>query len=194
MDSAVERHQATYRLLLEALARPGRVVRLDHLETLSPVASTAALLECLLDHDVSVCVLPGGEEVVDALRAAVVATGARTAPVERADVVVVAGGDSRGGLARAKRGTFEAPEEGATWIYSLNQATGPSSDRFRVRLDGPGIAEPEGLAPEMRGLPIGELIALSAVNADYPLGVDAFFVRPSGEVVGIPRSTRIRVR
>jgi alpha-D-ribose 1-methylphosphonate 5-triphosphate synthase subunit PhnH len=194
MDPAVERNQATYRLLLEAIARPGRVVRLDHLETLSPIASTAALLDCLLDHEVSVCILAGGEEVSDTLRAAVAATGARFVPLDRADFVVVAGGDSRGGLAQAKRGTYEHPDEGATLIYRLNKATGPSSDRFRVRLDGPGIAEPEGVAPEMRGLPIDELRALSAVNADYPLGVDAFFVRPNGELLGIPRSTRIRLR
>jgi alpha-D-ribose 1-methylphosphonate 5-triphosphate synthase subunit PhnH len=46
----------------------------------------------------------------------------------------------------------------------------------------------------MRGIPAPELQALSEVNADYPLGVDAFFVRPSGEVMAIPRSTRIQVR
>jgi len=194
MDPAVERNQATYRLLLEALSRPGRVVRLDHLAMLSPLASTAALLECLLDHEVSVCLLPGREEVPEALRAAVATTGARLVPVDRADFVVVAGGDSGGGLPSARRGTYEYPDEGATLIYSLDQATGPSSDRFRVRLEGPGVAAPGGQAPEMRGLPLAELRTLSEVNADYPLGVDAFFVRPSGELMGIPRSTRIQVR
>jgi len=48
--------------------------------------------------------------------------------------------------------------------------------------------------PEMDGIPIEEFQALMAVNADYPLGVDAFFVRSSGEVMGLPRSTRILVR
>jgi alpha-D-ribose 1-methylphosphonate 5-triphosphate synthase subunit PhnH len=46
----------------------------------------------------------------------------------------------------------------------------------------------------MGGIAIEEFQELMAVNADYPLGVDAFFVRPSGEVMGLPRSTRIQVR
>jgi alpha-D-ribose 1-methylphosphonate 5-triphosphate synthase subunit PhnH len=115
-------------------------------------------------------------------------------PVDRADFLVVVGSDSRGGLTAARRGSHEYPEDGATVIYSLDGAGVPSSDRFRVRLEGPGIAEAGGRVPDMRGVPVPELRALSEVNADYPLGVDAFFVRPSGEVMAIPRSTRIQVR
>jgi len=61
-------------------------------------------------------------------------------------------------------------------------------------LTGPGIPGPSGIAPEMPGIPVQEFQDLMIVNADYPLGVDAFFVRPNGEVMGLPRSTRIRVR
>jgi alpha-D-ribose 1-methylphosphonate 5-triphosphate synthase subunit PhnH len=69
-----------------------------------------------------------------------------------------------------------------------------ASDRFRIRLTGPGIAEQAGIAPEMRGIPVEEFKELMAVNADYPLGVDAIFVLPNGELMAIPRSTRIEVR
>jgi alpha-D-ribose 1-methylphosphonate 5-triphosphate synthase subunit PhnH len=169
------------------------VVRLDCLECLSPQASISAVMECLLDHEVSACLLGSGRGS-DALAAALVATGARPRPVDQADYLVVAGGDSQGALAAARLGSHEYPEDGATVIYGLDGPEGSASDRFRVRLEGPGIAESGGRAPDMRGLPLGELRALSRLNAEYPLGVDAFFVRPSGEVIGIPRSTRIHVR
>ncbi len=46
----------------------------------------------------------------------------------------------------------------------------------------------------MPGVPLAEFEQLMSVNADYPLGVDVFFVRPGGELMGLPRSTRIQVR
>ena len=33
-----------------------------------------------------------------------------------------------------------------------------------------------------------------AVNADFPLGVDAVFISADGAFMGLPRSTRIEVR
>jgi alpha-D-ribose 1-methylphosphonate 5-triphosphate synthase subunit PhnH len=193
MDPSSGRNQATYRALLQAVSGPGSSVRLSGLETLSPLASIRAVVECLLDHEVGVCIL-GARPVPAALAAAVAATGARPMPIDRADFLVVVGPDSRGGLTAARRGSHESPEDGATVIYSLDGAGAPSADRFRVRLEGPGIAEAGGRVPDMRGIPAPELQALSEVNADYPLGVDAFFVRPSGEVMALPRSTRIQVR
>lgn len=193
MAPSSARNQATYRALLQAVSGPGSSVRLNGLETLSPLASIRAVVECLLDHEVGVCIL-GARPEPAALAAAVAATGAHPMPIDRADFLVVVGPDSRGGLTAARRGSHESPEDGATVIYSLDGAGAPSADRFRVRLEGPGIAEAGGRVPDMRGIPAPELQALSEVNADYPLGVDAFFVRPSGEVMAIPRSTRIQVR
>ena len=146
MDPSSARNQTTYRALLQALSRPGCVVRLDGLEMLSPLASIRAVVDCLLDHEVGVCLL-GARPAADALSAAVAATGASLVPVDRADFLVVDGSDSRGGLIAARRGSHEYPEDGATVIYSLDGAGVPSSDRFRVRLEGPGLRRPGGACP-----------------------------------------------
>ena len=69
----------------------------------------------------------------------------------------------------------------------------PTDAWYTAYGEGPQIMV-GGIAPEMGGIAIEEFQELMAVNADYPLGVDAFFVRPSGEVMGLPRSTRIQVR
>jgi alpha-D-ribose 1-methylphosphonate 5-triphosphate synthase subunit PhnH len=157
------------------------------------IAAAMAIAECLLDSEVGFCAT--GSAFAHGLQRAIAeATGARTECLEAADFVFFSEGDSRGGVHRAKRGRSEFPEEGATLVYCLESPPAEVSDRFRVRLTGPGIPEPSGIAPEMRGIPVQAFQDLMIVNADYPLGVDAFFVRPNGEVMGLPRSTRIRVR
>jgi alpha-D-ribose 1-methylphosphonate 5-triphosphate synthase subunit PhnH len=193
MESDYRRHQKNYRSLLQALSRPGRLVRFETLGFVSSWAAALAVAECLLDPEVSYCVIGNGN--TETLRRTITsATGARLESLEVADFVFVAGTSSHGGVHGAKRGTLERPEEGATIVYCLDSQPTNVSDRFRVRLSGPGIAETGGITPEMGGIPVVEFRALMAVNDDYPLGIDAFFIRPSGEVMGLPRSTRILVR
>lgn len=187
------RCQKNYRRLLQALSRPGRIVRLKALDVISPFAAAIAVAECLLDSEVSICVIGNGGAA--ALQTALVAaTGARLECQPAADFIFVAGASSRGGAGMVKRGCSESPEEGATLVYCIDSQPAGVAERFRVRLSGPGIPGANGIAPEMGGIPVEEFRELMAANADYPLGVDAFFVRPSGEVMGLPRSTCILVR
>ena len=79
-------------------------------------------------------------------------------------------------------------------MYCMDSLLAGVSERFRVRLIGPGIPGSSGIVPEMRGVPVEEFQELMEVNADYPLGVDAIFIRPNGELMALPRSTRIHVR
>ena len=193
MDNSDRRNQKNYRSLLQAMSRPGRVFRLDALCAVSSFAAAMAIGECLLDPEVSLCLIGNGG--VSTLQAVLVgATQVRTESLKTADFIFVCGVRSRGGVRLAKRGRLEFPEEGATFVYCMDSLPAGASDRFRVRLTGPGITGKGGIAPEMRGVPVEEFQELMAVNADYPLGVDAFFVRPNGEVMALPRSTRIQVR
>jgi alpha-D-ribose 1-methylphosphonate 5-triphosphate synthase subunit PhnH len=193
MDSEGRRTQKNYRSLLKAMSRPGRVFRLEAWGAVSSFATAMAIGECLLGPEVSLCVIGnGGAQALQAGLAG--ATRVRTGPLETADFIFVCGVLSHGGVRLAKRGRLESPEEGATVVYCMDFQPAGISDRFRIRLTGPGIAGPGGIAPEMRGIPVEELHQLNAVNADYPLGVDAIFVRPNGELMALARSTRIRVR
>jgi alpha-D-ribose 1-methylphosphonate 5-triphosphate synthase subunit PhnH len=191
MDAEILNNQQNFRILLEAMSRPGRMLRLDGIQAAAPFAAVLAVGGCLLDHEVSLCVIGGGD--ARALQAALVgATQGRPEVPEKADYLFIVGARGQGAAARAKRGRLEAPEEGATLVYCLAEGTS-ASHRLQVRLRGPGIARPGGIAPEMPGVPPAEFQALMAANADYPLGVDAFFVRPGGALMGLPRSTRIQV-
>jgi alpha-D-ribose 1-methylphosphonate 5-triphosphate synthase subunit PhnH len=193
MDNGGHRNQKNYRSLLQAMSRPGRVFRLEALSAVSPFAAAIAVAESLLDPEVSLCVI--GDGGAQALQAALVgATQVRTESLESADFVFICGVQSQGGVPLVKRGRLEFPEEGATLVYCMDSGPAGASGRFRIRLTGPGIAGQGGIAPEMRGVPAEEFQELMAANADYPLGVDAFFVRPNGELMALPRSTRIHVR
>ena len=193
MDNSDRRNQKNYRSLLQAMSRPGRVFRLDALGAVSSFAAAMAIGECLLDPEVSLCVIGNGGAQPSRRSWSVPPRSGRN-PWKTADFIFVCGVRSQGGVRLAKRGRLEFPEEGATLVYCMDSLPAGASDRFRVRLTGPGITGKGGIAPEMRGVPVEEFQELMAVNADYPLGVDAFFVRPNGEVMALPRSTRIQVR
>lgn len=193
MDNGNQRNQKNYRSLLDAMSRPGRVVRLEVLNANSPLAGAMALGECLLDNEVSLCVI--GSNGAQALQTDLVAaTQARTEPLTLADFVFVLGGRSQGGARLAKRGSLESPEDGATLVYCMDSELEDETGRLRIHLTGPGIPGQEGIVPQMRGIAVEEFKELMEVNAGYPLGVDLFFVRPNGELMGLPRSTSIQVR
>ena len=193
MDKSNRRNQKNFRSLLTAMSRPGRVFRLEAVGAVSPLAAAMAVGQCLLDPEVSLCVTGNGGSL--ALQAALVGgTQARVESLETADFIFVCGVQSQGNVRLAKRGRLESPEEGATLVYCMDSQPACASDRFRIRLTGPGIAEQAGIAPEMRGVLVDEFKELMEVNADYPLGVDAVFLRPNGELMALPRSTRIHVR
>lgn len=186
----VERNQRNFRALLQAMSRPGTLGRLQIVDLPAPIWAVA---HCLLDHEVSCCTLAAAHGAPQPTELAA-ATGARQVPLADADFVFVRVGDASAAIQSAKRGRLESPEEAATLVLEVNPRPATASERLRVRLSGPGIAEADGIAPEMAGIGLAELRALARVNADYPLGVDAIFIGPAGELMCLPRSTRIRLR
>ncbi len=178
MDPEILSH-AVYRPLLQAMARPGTVQLLPEAARQEPVLH---LLAALADEQVSLHVR-GDEPLARALARE---TGCRLAPLEQADFVLFPEARSEGLLARAKRGTPEYPDAGATVLFPV-RSLAPGGGRHRLR--GPGIAG-EAL-PLVEGLDPGEWRLLREANALYPLGVDAVFVDDAGRVLCVPRSTRI---
>jgi alpha-D-ribose 1-methylphosphonate 5-triphosphate synthase subunit PhnH len=180
--------QACFRALLRATASPGAPIDLPPvgLEIPEPRHRSACLLLlALLDLEVSFhalgCAAPRLSEYLAAN------TGARLAPLESADFVLVLDSDSGGRVAHAKRGCLTAPHEGATLVYAptrLHEMDEP--DAVVLRLEGPGIGAARRLG--IGGL-AGEEIDHWRALADFPLGVDVWLAA-DGVVAVIPRSTR----
>ena len=181
---SVHEDHDTFRSILNAMSRPGTVCRLPHAEPGDAGRLLAEALGCLLDNEVSVCVLDDqANEIAGALRRT---TGCRAAPLEEAEFVVACRATSNDLLCRMKRGTLEYPDGGATVVYLVDRASG---DGGRFSLSGPGIET--SCRPAFAGLADSELVQLREINAEFPLGVDALFLDRSGSIVCIPRSTRI---
>jgi len=186
--------QGHYRALLEALARPGTVRPLSHPAIGKPrelALSAACLALALLNRDVSFALLGYGEAAESYLR---VNTGSFPARAEDADFVFLRGeaDGAAAALETAKEGEPAYPEQSATFVVQL-EAMGlePMDGATGLELSGPGA--PGARQLWLQGANADFFAALSRKNAEFPLGVDVFFVSEGpqgGLVAGLPRSTR----
>lgn len=189
MSVPAQEEQATFRALLDAMARPGTVHHLPPRRPDDGVWGGALLvLQALLDHEVTFHVLNdqalSGETLAydQLLRR----TGARSASLDKADFVMARGDGAVAAIEEAREGGFEEPERSATVVLLADSLGG---DGVALALSGPGIESTSMLAVE--GLPAAAFEALRRRTVTFPEGVDVILVDTAGQVAAVPRSTRI---
>ncbi|WP_052488406.1 phosphonate C-P lyase system protein PhnH [Streptomyces sp. 150FB] len=188
--------QRDFTTLLDVLARPGKIGRLDVPDAV-PAAAAAA---CgLIDVEVTLHVLTAeGEDARGWGDAVHAATSAPRAELDAARTVVALRPLSGAEIAVLHRGDALNPEQGARLFAAVDTLTdggsagGVLADGETVLLlSGPGVPGERRFG--VRGLPMAVIEALTAVNSGFPLGVDTFLVAADGAVTGLPRTTRVRV-
>ena len=173
--------QATFRAVLDALARPGRLHTVgERLTAPAPLdQAAAAVLLTLIDNETPLWLDPAAAPARDWLAfhcgAAIV-----EAPERAAFAVALTLPD----LAALPAGTHEAPEESATLILQI-AALGTGA---RYRLSGPGLREPALLAAS--GLPADFAAVWQRNHAQYPCGVDIVLCA-GATLAALPRSVSI---
>jgi alpha-D-ribose 1-methylphosphonate 5-triphosphate synthase subunit PhnH len=190
--------QKTFRVLLEAMSRPGRVCGLPRpLYRGTPAGlnpSVLTVLKTLCDHRVSFAVA-GPEERTAWVQHLAVNTVAPPAVPESADFVVFDGSTYADAFARLKRGEPEFPERSATAVITVKQletaAPAGPSEGCLLLLSGPGVSGSVRLAAA--GLDRRYMEELILANAILPLGVDVVLLDAAGMVSCIPRSTAVKV-
>jgi alpha-D-ribose 1-methylphosphonate 5-triphosphate synthase subunit PhnH len=185
-DQALDSARA-FRLMLDAMAHPGRIVPmpavLDAPAPLSPSAATICLTLCDYDTPLWLDDILRTAAVLDYLR---FHTGAPVvSEIPAASFLLCGEASAAAALAAANRGTAEYPDASATLIVQLSSF----SSQHRLILRGPGIDGARefstcGLEPPFWNLMVDN-------HALFPLGSDVFFAA-SGEIAALPRSTRIR--
>lgn len=188
-DAPVEAARS-FRILMNAMARPGSIFQLDAIEPpdpLSPAAGTALLT--LADPTTPVF-LAGAADTETVRNWVAFHIGAPI--IEPSDLRSFAGRgrppgdvfavgawtDLRGYLEAVPIGRPDYPDRSATLIAEL-----PTIANSGAKLSGPGIETIEALS-----LPETEVFQKN--NARFPLGFDVFFT--SGSLVAaLPRSTRV---
>jgi len=185
---AVFDSQASFRALLDALARPGQIrtltAPLSAPAPLSPAATALALT--LFDHDTPVWLdagagageVPGflafhcGCPLVD--------------EAERAGFALITAPSAMPALHGFAIGEDRYPETSTTLVIDVPGLTGGAP----VRLSGPGIATVTEVTP--LGLPERFWSQMTANRGLFPLGVDV--VLAAGEqVIGLPRTVKAEV-
>jgi alpha-D-ribose 1-methylphosphonate 5-triphosphate synthase subunit PhnH len=172
--------QASFRAILDALARPGRVQRLGAgLRPPAPLqpAAAAALLT-LADAETPLWTDATGE----ARDWIAFHTGAPFVPLAQAQFAMALGPMPL--LAALNPGSDETPQESATLILQLASF----DDSSGWRLTGPGIEHEHRLAAP--GLPADFPAQWAANRAQFPRGVDLILCSGS-RLAALPRTTRI---
>ena len=173
--------QATFRAVLDAMARPGRLHRAGERLTPPPPLdkATAAVLLTLVDNETPLWLDADAAAARDWL--AFHCGAAIVAAIEAAAFAVAL---SLPDLATLPAGTHEAPELSATLILQL-AALGAGA---RYRLSGPGLREPALLSAT--GLPAGFASAWQRNHALYPCGVDIVLCAGT-TLTALPRSVSV---
>lgn len=183
--------QAIFRVVLDAMARPGTIGLLPATDPRCPLPegrALAALAQTLLDHEVTFAATPDlGGVAGPFARYLATTTGSRPTDIGEADWVVARAPLARGVLTTMKRGSLAFPDEGASLLLLVADLT--AADGPTIELRGPGIAG--ALSRTLSGLGAAELAERRAANAESPRGIDLLLIDGGGHILCLPRTTHV---
>jgi len=168
--------QANFRLLLDAMARPGKCHPLEITPEKDPAA--LALLATLLDAEVS---LADHDNLLNDDHWTMLQV--KTAHAEKADYVICDGGRAPNFI--PKLGTLPSPDQSATVILVVDAI---GTGNTHLKLTGPGIAKSNQLL--IKGLDNQWLEKRENWICAFPLGVD-FILLDDRQIVALPRTTKV---
>jgi alpha-D-ribose 1-methylphosphonate 5-triphosphate synthase subunit PhnH len=175
-DAPVQSARA-FREVLEALARPGTIRRVEGASPPAPLSVAAGVALLVLTDPTTRLHLAGAADTPAVRDWVAFHIGAPLAPADTADFAVGTW-DSLQPVTRFRIGQPDYPDRSATLIVEMDRLVnhGPA-------LTGPGIALATWL-----NLP--ETAAFRANRALFPLGFDCLFTA-GDRIAGLPRSTRV---
>lgn len=177
-------NQAAFRALMDAMARPGEIRALGHVDAPSPLmAGTAAILRSLADYETPVWLdgalaEPAVAEWIRFQTGAAIVTDPR-----QAAFALVGNAADLPDLAAFSPGSEDYPDRSATLVVQVARFSGAT-----FSLAGPGIRTERTLAAEPLPDDFPELCA--ANHALFPRGIDLVLVA-GDRVAALPRTVRV---
>ena len=185
-----EQSLAVFRVVLDVVARPGRILALPNGVAKGAPPAVVPVL-ALADLDVAVATLESDGDTAWATRLRSV-TGCRLASPDDADMVVALRPPTADDVRSLRTGSAHAPEHGPRlFVACASLAAGRSDVGTTIRLHGPGASNGRTLTVGGVGREVFD--ALATANRSFPAGIDSWFVAPDGRIAGIPRSSRIEI-
>ena len=191
--------QAVFKLMLEALSRPGLI---GHFPSEIQHRLPCVLAPVIVLADVETRIHIAQTSQFNWESALISATGARPSVISTADLIAIpleAAELISQVLESAPRGTALAPEYGARVIIGVRRiysdevepTINESSHGLKLRLSGPGIKDERIVWVD--GISLQDFQTLQRSNAHFPSGIDVWMTTDNGQILGLPRSTQILV-
>ena len=182
--------QLHFRLIMDSLARPGKINKLDGIDIHPPTGinnASAFIAMALLNQDVSFFLSNQDLQISDYIT---INTASKTTTPDKADFMFINGATSERILESAQIGTLLYPETGAFVIIDVDEVSNTYIQKAKkLVLSGPGNEAEKEIY--INNITDGILVTLSNLNSEFPLGVEVFITDRSGSIIGIPRSNKI---
>ena len=189
----VHQAQEHFRLILSAMANPGKInlveASIDPIGNINKAAAIVGL--ALLNQDVTFHI----QSVSTSLRAYfTLNTASLPATAEKADFLFLNGDISvLNAIKSAKVGDPEYPETGAFLIIdSTFISESPIARSLEMVLKGPGVKGTKKVY--LSGVHPAILDQILIKNAEYPLGVDSIFTDYKGNILCVPRTNQFQYK
>ncbi|MDG4720679.1 MULTISPECIES: phosphonate C-P lyase system protein PhnH [Thalassospira] len=179
---------AVFRVLLDALSRPGRIYDLP-VSVATPDglnATTTATLLAMADMDTTIWLSPSCKTKAANDHLKFHCGCPISDDVVMADFAVARMDDDLSFVSRLSVGNAEYPDQSATLILMVDEI----SNAPAMKLTGPGIKDSHDL--EIKNLPASFHVWRAENHHLFPCGVDVIFTSPT-QIVALSRTTRIEV-
>jgi alpha-D-ribose 1-methylphosphonate 5-triphosphate synthase subunit PhnH len=182
--------QAHFRVLLDAMARPGSIQVLNDVDIVPPhgLHRVSALVGfALLNGDVTFHVVSADSDVADYL---MVNTASLMTSADEADFIFVKGNLRTPAILAAKVGSLRYPEEGATVIVDVDKISDVACDgAVALTLSGPGVLDTKTIY--VAGLDVAILADFVSQNAEFPTGIDLILTDGDDALSCVPRTAKL---
>lgn len=188
-------HQAQehFRLILDAMANPGKTPRLDaDIKPLPQINKASAIIGlALLNQDVTFFAGSVDTSIQTYFR---LNTASLPAPAGYADFLFLKGDLSIVDAIRsAKIGEPEYPETGAFLIIDTTSISEKPLDKsLEITLKGPGVKNTKRVY--LSGIHPAVLDQILIKNEEYPLGVDTIFTDHTDQILCVPRTNHFQYK
>lgn len=185
--------QRSFRLLLEAFSRPGRLVDLASVADDHDIEPALLPALALADLEVTIFVIDTPERTDAVTHLMERSTGATSAPhIGMADMVIASGPIDAAHVVELRTGDAWQPEAGARLSMACTRLVADATGaELTVTVRGPGAGS--GRTFGVDGVDPAVFDALRVANAEHPAGVDTWLIDRAGSCVGIPRSSQIEL-
>lgn len=183
-----------FKCLTESIAFPGKIINIPEIKLKNIERKNSFILSIaltLLDIETTFYLKSSKSEYL--INYIEVNTSSKFTDLEKSDYIFLLESQIINDFKKIKSGTLTDPDKSATIFYLINSLSYNLNldKKQRIKLTGPGIKD--SVAFDISDISITEIENWIMSRIDYPLGVDIFLIDFNGNIVAIPRSSKIEI-